>query len=146
MHVFRELFLNILRPSVMAAQTILHETGHNLMSTFIELAPLCANAGVKVMSPIVPKGRAVSAVFHGAYSLACEIYFTWILIKAGIPPVEGANMERYLDERTQVVTEARDVLIGCAELAPIGAQVIEEISAILDEIRPHRVVKATFIS
>ncbi|MFE4670494.1 HEXXH motif-containing putative peptide modification protein [Streptomyces sp. NPDC056716] len=131
-HAFRGLIVSSPRPAVMAAQTLVHETGHHRMSTIIDLLPLCTNPTDRAISPVVNADRPLTAVFHGCYSFAREVQLTRMLIERGIPSVPATDMGRYLAERATIVRAAWEVLRDRADLLPAGEAIMTEVSEILD--------------
>ncbi|ORI13550.1 hypothetical protein BJI47_23295 [Rhodococcus sp. 1168] len=133
-HAFRGLIASTPRPGPMAAQILVHETGHNLMSTIIDLLPLCTNPDTRVISPVVNQERALPAVFHGCFSFGREVHLTQLLLEAGVEPVATTDMDKYLKDRTDTVREALNVLTDTADLLPAGTAIVEEVARVLAKV------------
>ncbi|MEU2060101.1 cupin domain-containing protein [Streptomyces sp. NPDC013455] len=133
-HAFRGQIVSSPRPTLMAAQTLVHETGHNRMSTLIDLMPLCANPDDRAISPVVDADRPLTAVFHGCYSFAREIHLTALLIDKGVPEVPTTDIRGYLAQRTEIVRAAWALLNARARPEPVGAAILAEVGAILDRL------------
>ncbi|CAL9638205.1 aKG-HExxH-type peptide beta-hydroxylase [Streptomyces sp. enrichment culture] len=133
-HAFRGQIVSSPRPALMAAQTLVHETGHNRMSTLIDLMPLCSNPEDRAVSPVVNADRPLTAVFHGCYSFAREIHLTSLLIDKGVPEVPTTDIRGYLAHRTEIVRAAWALLHERARLEPVGAAILAEVERILDRL------------
>ncbi|WP_157357542.1 aKG-HExxH-type peptide beta-hydroxylase [Amycolatopsis nigrescens] len=133
-HAFRGMIVSSPRPAVMAAQTLVHETGHNRMSTIIDLLPLCTNPADRAISPVVNADRPLTAVFHGCYSFAREVHLTRMLLEHGVDSVPTTDMRRYLAERAGIVRAARDLLLERADLLPAGEAIVSEVGDVLDRL------------
>ena len=133
-HAFRGQIVSSPRPALMAAQTLVHETGHNRMSTLIDLMPLCANPDDRAISPVVDADRPLTAVFHGCYSFAREIHLTALLIDKGVPEVPTTDIRGYLAQRTEIVRAAWTLLHERARLEPAGAAILAEVEGILQRL------------
>ncbi|MFF4171648.1 JmjC domain-containing protein [Streptomyces sp. NPDC001744] len=133
-HAFRGQIVSSPRPALMAAQTLVHETGHNRMSTLIDLMPLCANPDDRAISPVVDADRPLTAVFHGCYSFAREIHLTALLIDKGVPEVPTTDIRGYLARRTGIVRAAWALLRERARPEPVGAAILAEVEGILDRL------------
>jgi|GEM_PF-2040463 len=129
-HGFRGLVLSSPRRTYMAAQSLAHETGHNTLSTLIDLFPLCANAHLVVVSPVVKANRTLPFVFHGCFAFSQDILLTRKLIPA-LQDVPTASLEKYLRETTDKVSAALDVLDQHAVFEPVGRAIRDEVAAVL---------------
>lgn len=131
-HGFRGLILSSPRYSYLAAQTLAHETAHNKMSTLVDLFPICRNSDETVVSPVVGAERPLINVFHGAYAFSQELALTRRLIGA-VPDLPGLSMTRYLQRTTDKVASALAVLERVADPEPVGAALMREVRAVLDD-------------
>jgi HEXXH motif-containing protein len=114
----------------MAAQSLAHETGHNRLSTIIDLFPLCANPTHVVVSPVVQANRTLPFVFHGCFAFCQDILLTRRLLPA-LTDVPTASIEQYLQKTTDKVAAAVEVLGKHAVFAPVGQAIRDEVRAVL---------------
>jgi HEXXH motif-containing protein len=129
-HGFRGLIVSSPRRTYMAAQSLAHETGHNKLSTLIDLFPLCANPNVVVVSPVVQADRTLPFVFHGCFAFCQDILLTRRLIPA-LQDAPTASLEKYLRETTDKVSAALEVLDQHAVFEPVGRSIRDEVAAVL---------------
>jgi HEXXH motif-containing protein len=129
-HAFRGLVVTSPRRDHRCAQTLVHEAGHNRMSTILDLLPVCADPAQVVVSPVVRAERPMSFVFHGCFAFAQDVALTERLLPVA-PPAERASMERYLDETRRKAGAALELLQRQAETTAVGATVLDEIAQVL---------------
>jgi HEXXH motif-containing protein len=129
-HALRGLVVSSPRRDHRCAQTLVHEGGHNRLSTLLDLFELCADPAKVVVSPVVGATRPMSFVFHGCFAFAQDVALTERLLPLA-SPAERPSMARYLDESRAKAGAALDVLEREAEVTPVGAAVLSEIARVL---------------
>lgn len=129
-HAFRGLVVTSPRRDHRCAQTLVHEAGHNRLSTILDLLPLCADPAQVVVSPVVRAERPMSFVFHGCFAFAQDVALTERLLSMA-PAGEHASMERYLDETRRKAGAALELLRREATLTAVGSTVADEIAQVL---------------
>lgn len=130
-HALRGLVVTSPRRGHRCAQTLVHEAGHNRLSTILDLFELCTDPGRIVESPVVNAPRPMSFVFHGCFAFAQDVALTARLLPLA-PAAERASMARYLDEVRNKARAAMDLLRREAHTTSVGAAVLDEISQVLD--------------
>jgi HEXXH motif-containing protein len=121
---FRGLITTSGRPTYLAAQTLVHETGHNKFSSICDLFRLFENEdGVEAYSPFVKMQRPLSAVAHGIFSFIQDIHIS-MRLRGHVTQIAELSLDRYIDRTGQSVTTALDNLKRTAILTERGQQLV----------------------
>ena len=124
-HSFRGLITSSARPSYFAAQTLLHEAGHNKFSSVLDCYKLYRNPDDELHpSPFVGSLRPFSALLHGVFSFLQDIHITQRMV-GHVPEIRGFSMERYLAKIKRRVTQAITTIREHAQLTPAGEELMQ---------------------
>ena len=102
------------RPTYLAAQSLVHETGHNKLNTVLEIYRLYENSEDELYhSPFVDAERPLSALVHGIFSFLQDLHVTQRLI-GRVEQVAHLSMEKYtFDVAARVKQALRTVQHNC---------------------------------
>ncbi|WP_437798663.1 aKG-HExxH-type peptide beta-hydroxylase [Sorangium sp. So ce693] len=122
---FRGLITSSARPDYMIAQTLVHETAHNKLSSILDVFRLATNPDDELHpSPFVPMPRPMSALFHGAFSFIQDLHMTRRMLNGGVPSPPEAPMEKYLQKIEGRVKMAIGTILRRARLTPEGDAIV----------------------
>jgi len=123
-HGFRGLITSSPRPSYLAAQTLLHETGHNKFSSIYDLFILFDNEeGNQAYSPFVGTDRPLSAVSHGIFAFLQDVHIS-LRLRGQVDQIRDLNLDRYIDKRRFAIDTAIGNLKRTVSLAERGRQLM----------------------
>ncbi|MCX4246364.1 JmjC domain-containing protein [Paraliomyxa miuraensis] len=129
-HVLRGLIVSGPCRDRHGAQTLVHEAGHDRLSTIFDLLPLCSDPGQVVRSPAVDAARTVSSVLRSGFALAQDVALLERLVPLASAD-ERVPLERELDACRAEAAAALDVLEREVETTEVGAAVLREIGRAL---------------
>lgn len=96
---FRGLITSSVRPAYMLAQSLVHEAGHNKLSSLLDVVRLSQNADDELFySPFVDTSRPITALIHGVYAFLQDIHITRRMLSGGVAGLSEAPMEKYLQK------------------------------------------------
>lgn len=128
---FRGLIATSARPGYLAAQTLVHEMGHNRLNSLLEAVDLVRNSPEELHdSPFVDEPRPMLALLHGVLSFLNEIELNRRIL-GRVAPIGGLSLERYHERITGRVDAALATVVAHARLTRAG----EEFVAKLREVR-----------
>lgn len=116
---FRGLVRTSARPSYLAAQTLVHETGHNRLNSILELEPILASDRTVHHSPFVGEERPMLAILHGIFAFTVDAHIT-ARVRGKVAPIDGAPIEPYLERLCDRLAEAHRTLEAHADLTESG--------------------------
>jgi HEXXH motif-containing protein len=116
---FRGLVRTSARPSYLAAQTLVHETGHNKLNSILDLLPILASDETVHHSPFVGADRPMLAILHGIFAFTVDAHVSARLLGM-VEPVAGTSIERYLGRLRDRLAEAHRTVAQHADLTVAG--------------------------
>lgn len=123
-HGLRGLVATTPRPSYFAAQMWVHESGHNRLSTILDLHDIFLPGGELLYSPFVQRLRPAHALLHGIFSFIRDMEITRRL-QGRVDEVPGYSMERYFKKNLQRLCAAMDTVCTQLRPTPDGARLLE---------------------
>lgn len=119
------------------AQILVHEGGHSLLCSVIDLCELAANQRAVVRSPI-GEDRPLYGVFHAAISFTREAILAESLLENGFRTSLGLDLGDYHGEVLRLATESIALLDHTAELTEQGAELTTGLAAALADRTARR--------
>ena len=121
-HGFRGLVTSSARPSYLAAQTLLHETGHNRFSSIYDTFRIFLNdEETRAYSPFVKQQRPLYALAHGIFAFLQDLHLS-VRLLGKVPQVADLSLERYVDKLRVAVRTGLDNLHTSARLDARGRE------------------------
>ncbi|MBH8608354.1 HEXXH motif-containing putative peptide modification protein [Thermoactinomyces sp. CICC 10521] len=121
---FRGMIATSARPSYLAAQTLVHETGHNKFNSVLDLYHLFENdPGVLFYSPFDDDQRPLTWIFHETFAFLQDIHISGRLLGA-VEQIEDLSLERYLRKTSERVEKALDMIRKHARLTAEGERIV----------------------
>lgn len=121
---FRGLVRTSARPSYLAAQTLVHETGHNRLNSIVDLTSPLASDRTVHHSPFVGQDRPMLAILHGIFAFTVDAHITARMC-GKVEPIEGAPIEPYLEWLVDSLAQAHRTLAAHADLTESGERLRE---------------------
>jgi len=123
-HELRGLVATTPRPSYLAAQMWMHESGHNRFSTILDLYDILPPCGELFFSPFVQRLRPPNALLHGIFSFIRDMEITRRL-RGQVDEIPGYSMERYFQKNLEKLRAAMDTVRTQFQPTPMGARLVE---------------------
>ncbi|MFD7341153.1 HEXXH motif-containing putative peptide modification protein [Streptomyces violascens] len=120
---FRGLVLTSERHTYLAAQTLVHESGHNRFNSILDVYSVAENAAEEHYSPFVEASRPLVNIFHGVLSFLNDVHMA-IRCVGAFSPADGPAIEPYIEDITVRLTAGLDTLERHARTTEQGAQLL----------------------
>jgi HEXXH motif-containing protein len=123
-HGFRGLITTSARPSYLAAQTLLHEAGHNKFSSILDVFTLFNNEeDERYYSPFVKDTRPMKSLFHGVFAFLQDLHISLRLL-GQVKEIEGVSLEKYVTKTRERIKETLGTIHVHAKLTDHGSQIL----------------------
>ncbi len=131
-HAFRGLVTTSARPSYLGAHSLVHEAGHNKLSTLADLVLLVGeDDGAMLLSPFVDAPRPPINLVHGVFSFLQDVAVSRRL--AGrVETVGGVELGPYAELQEGRIRAAAATLRREARLTEAGERLIAAAEEVLD--------------
>ena len=130
-HAFRGLITTSARPSYLGAHSLVHEAGHNKLSTIADLVTLVEDDGLQLSSPFVDAPRPPINLIHGIFSFLQDVELSRRLL-GRVDSIGGIELDRYLALQTIRIRTAVATLRRRARLTAAGARLLTAAEGALD--------------
>lgn len=116
------------------AETLVHETGHLLLSALAAEEPVVLNdPSARYRSPLRSDPRPMEGVFHAVFVLAREILFhRAVADSSDFDGVQRAASSRAIADKMRRFRDGLGVVDGEAELTPLGRSLIDDAAAFVE--------------
>ncbi|WP_019503202.1 JmjC domain-containing protein [Pleurocapsa sp. PCC 7319] len=132
---FRGLITSSPRPSYLAAQTLCHETGHNIFSSISDVFKLFNNdISTMAYSPFVEEMRPLNTLAHGIFAFLQDIHLS-LRIRDHIDQIDELSIERYIEKTSKKVQQGLNNLKRKSNLTIHGDQMISGFDEALSVIQ-----------
>lgn len=122
---FRGMIRTSARPSFRAAQSMIHETGHNKFNSILDVYTLFRTGSqAEYLSPFVNAPRPIEGILHGIFAFLVDAHVSMRML-SHIDPKEHPSVLRYVADGSGKVRSALSQLEGSPVLTAAGAQLVE---------------------
>lgn len=136
-HAMRGLVAISARPDYLAAQSLVHETAHNRLSSLLDVHRLVLNPDrEQYRSPFTGSDRPMVNLVHGVFSFVQEVALNTRLY-GHVYEHPGYELASYTGMLVERIGEALDTIRRHGRLTSSGDSLIHRIELALDEGRRH---------